>query len=45
MPAHFSLSLLCAIFAGAAATVWVAGTHVSDATGVPGLFFVARHGI
>jgi hypothetical protein len=45
MPAHFSLFLLCALFVGAAVTVWVAGTHVSDAIGVPGLFFVARHGV
>lgn len=34
MPMHLSLPVLCAIFVGAAAVVWVAGTHLSDATDV-----------
>lgn len=34
MPAQLSLPVLCVIFVGAAAVVWVAGTHLSDATDV-----------
>lgn len=34
MPVHLSLPVLCAIFVGAAAVVWIAGTHLSDATDV-----------
>jgi cation:H+ antiporter len=34
MPAQLSLPVLCAIFVAAAAVVWMAGTHLSDATDV-----------
>ncbi|HET7360265.1 MAG TPA: hypothetical protein VFJ04_08955 [Rhodanobacteraceae bacterium] len=34
MPGQLSLPVLCAIFVAAAAVVWMAGTHLSDATDV-----------